>query len=79
MLVFTLGAVTGQKLMIRAYDPATLEEIALQNIRSVFSAGCNEGISIATGNKDSLLFCIDLADKTVKDQEEILRNKIWGR
>lgn len=79
ILVFLVGLVAGQKLMVKAYDPAVLEEVVLQHIRSVYTTGCVEGIMAVSHRDAVMLMCIDMAEKTVKDQEDIMRNEIWGR
>lgn len=78
-LLFSLGLVSGQKLMVHAYNPVALEDAVLAHTKVIYAAGCSEGLSAVTGKKDHLLFCLDLAGKVVKDQEDIIRNKAWSK
>lgn len=79
ILLLTIGLVAGQKLTMMAYDPKTLEDLVIDHTRVVYATGCSEGIKAITGKKETLLFCLDLAEKTVKDQEDIIRNKAWNK
>ena len=79
LLMFGLGLLGGQQLMVHAYNPVVLENNVLQWTKIVYTNGCTEGIKSATGKTDSMVFCMDAAEKTVKDQEDIIRNKIWEK
>ena len=79
ILIFCLGLITGQKLMYMAYDPATLEANVLRHIRIVYATGCSEGIRTVTGRDQTFVLCLDLAEKTVKDQEDFFRSKMWEK
>lgn len=79
ILMFSIGLIGGIRLMIEAYNPKVLEDNMLQHVKIVYTAGCTEGIKAATGKTESMLFCMDAAEKTVNDQENIFRNKIWDK
>ena len=74
-----IGFVLGQQMTMAVYDPKVLEDLVLQHTRSTYALGCSEGIQLMTGKKETFLLCLDLAEKTVKEQEEIFRNKIWNK
>lgn len=76
-LFLTIGVAAGTQFMIKAYDPAALEENVIQNTKITYVSGCVNGIKEITGRTDVMLYCMDSSEKVVKSYEEIIRNKIW--
>lgn len=79
ILFLVIGIVAGQKLTTYSYDPVNLENNVLSHIGIIYATGCSEGIRRATGQTDTYLPCLDLAEKTVRAQESILRNQMWDK
>jgi hypothetical protein len=78
-LIFGLGLLIGQRLTLNYYDPATLETNILNNIKIIYTSGCINGIMEVTGKTGNYLYCMDSAEKVVKDYKDIFTNKIWSK
>ncbi len=77
LAILSISFWAGQRSIIYAYDLTVLEDNILEISKQFYTVGCIEGVQHYTGTPGSMLVCLEKSLKSVQDQEDILRDKIW--